>query len=57
LSEKLNIVILDVTPIAAKMHGDSICSCLFANHGGGNNARLRRPSRLSNGSDVIDIDV
>jgi hypothetical protein len=57
LSKKLNIPVLDMTPVASKMHSDSVCSCLFAGHRGSNNARLRRSPRLSHRSDVIDVDV
>jgi hypothetical protein len=57
LSKKLNIPLLDVTPIASKVHRDSVCSCLFADHRGSYDARLRRSPRLPHGSDVIDVDV
>jgi hypothetical protein len=57
LSKKLNILILDVTPIASQVHSDSVCSCLFADNRGSNDARLRRSPRLPHGTDVIDVDV
>jgi ribosomal protein L31 len=43
--------------IAAQMNCDAVRPCLFTNHGGGHDTRLRRAPRLTHRGDVIDIDV
>src|SRR6267143_4454813 len=39
------------------MNSDAVRACLFAKHGGGYNAGLRRAARLTHSCYVIDIDV
>src|SRR6266446_4029322 len=57
LAQGANVVVLNVTAVAAQVNGDAVRAGLFAKHGGGDNAGLRRAPRLAHSCDVIDIDV
>src|SRR5262245_24229925 len=57
LFERDQIIILNVTTVAAKMGSDSVSPRQFANHGGGNRVRFVSPASLTNGGYVINVDV
>src|SRR5690606_37236762 len=57
LDQELHVPVLDVTPILAKVDRDAIRAAQLDEHGGANRIRLIRPPRLTDGRNVIDVDV
>src|SRR5262249_51933418 len=57
LSQDIEVAVLNVPAIAPQVNRDAVGSGLFANHGRGDDARLRRAPRLAHSGDVIDVDV
>ena|SRR5690242_965689 len=52
-----DVVILNVSPVFSKMSGYAISAGTFAKLRGGGRIRLLSPARLTDGRNVIDVDV
>jgi len=56
LPEDLEIAFLDVTPVAAEMHRNTLGTCHLSDERGRDRLRLARPARFPQRRDMIDVD-
>ena len=56
LPQHLDIAVVDVPSIAAKMHGDPLGARQLTEQRRGDRLRLARVARLAHGGDVVDVD-
>jgi hypothetical protein len=57
LFEDLDITVVDVAAVLAKVDGDSVCACEFALSGRPDGVRLVSSPRLPYGRDMVNIDI
>ena len=57
LGQPLDIVVLDVPPILAKVGGDPVCPGVLANRRSDDRVRVHAAARLTECGDMIHVDV